>query len=125
MYNANQIEKAQAHLTRTNRAATEATAPRHEAKNLTRPWRRWRVEGSSAGTSKIMGKATAERVASKYGGTVVDLKPPVVKAPKHSERPCPKCNAKIGKACKNASGGKVSAHAARKATAPAEAQQAP
>lgn len=71
------------------------------------PTRRWRVEGSRAGNSRLLHKKTADHTRLKYGGSVVELipaPPPPNYAdsdlyPAVHKGACPRCKAPIGAPC--------------------------
>ena len=66
--------------------------------------KRWRVEGSAGGNSRMLMKHTANRAANRYGGRVVEVIPftPIQERQAANMPACPRCKAKAGKPCKTA-----------------------
>lgn len=96
----------------------DATAWAQDRYTRTGSWprRRWRVEGSPAGSSRLVPLKLAEKTQARYGGHIVELIGPPPPAPprvsKNTDRalglpPCPICFAKDGEACTKVKRGAV------------------
>ena len=86
------------------------------------PVRRFRVEGTWSGNSRLLCKLSAQRTLGMYGGTLVELIPSrtqyrtdrgITRLSKHDRdadllelKACPKCNAMAGRACVEKAGAK-------------------
>lgn len=86
----------------------DAAAATKWAKGLKRwPKRRFRVEGSRAGNSRLVGEETAKVIRSKHGGQVVELIPPaksivrksVYEVAAEDLGDCPRCKASADAPC--------------------------
>lgn len=92
------------------------------------PWRRYRVEGTAAGNSKLLIDMAAENACRKYGGTIVELIPTRARyladrgltgrysradAMAEDLPACPKCQAAAGHACTLPTGQKRVPHSNR------------
>jgi hypothetical protein len=89
---------------------TKAEAIRWSESLKSRTSRRFRLEKSRAGNSRLVSAWKAGELKSKYGGEVVELipRPPPRMSPKRKAAlklgPCPKCNASAKEPCKRPSG---------------------
>ena len=96
-------------------AALQVDEAREHARSIGR-WRRWRLEGTAAGNSRFVGRATAERLQRRYGGKVVHYQPPrrepKVEAAARELGECPRCKASPGQPCRSFSGRRMP-HAGR------------
>jgi hypothetical protein len=102
------MSRALQYVAESTWTAEEAMAWARSKKNW--PTRRFRVEGSYAGNSRLLPKKLAERTREKYGGKLVEVIPlPTISGePKKTlnqsrvaDMPaCPKCGAGVGWACK-------------------------
>lgn len=113
-------------MSRLTQATAEATWTREQATQWARglsrwPRRRFRLEQSRAGSSRLVIHGLAERLQKQYGGEIVE----VIPAPVRRERitryeeealhlaECSWCGAAAGAACKAPRGAQVWAHKVR------------
>jgi len=81
--------------------------------------RRFRVEGSAAGTSRLVTKSSAKRLRKRYGGQIVELVPDLWhKSPANVLRAnglpyCPTCRVEPDEACRHPKGAMRPPHEAR------------
>ncbi len=91
-----------------NAATREATAAAEECHELARETggRKFRLEGTPAGNSRLLYLATTFSLRARFGGRVVNYRPrpelpPLEQAAKDGELPpCPLCGAPAGWACR-------------------------
>jgi hypothetical protein len=104
-------------------ATAEALATPEQCRDLapeTRA-RKFRVEGTPVGNSRLLCLPTAERLQAKHGGEIVNYRPrpelpPLEQAAKEASLPpCPLCGAAPGTACRTVGwrGGRRRPHAVR------------
>lgn len=100
--------------------AREASATLEELRaRRTRPiYRRFRVEGSRAGNSRLLRRDGAEEARRRYGGTIVEVYPRQTREEKAAsvarDMPaCPRCKVPSGEPCIAASGNIREPHARR------------
>lgn len=96
------------------RATHNELAARHaNAYPITR--RRWRVEGTRAGNSRLLTHTSAINCCVAYGGKVVNVIPFTPLAERQAAKlpDCPRCHAANGKPCKSSLGRVVTPHQVR------------
>jgi hypothetical protein len=77
--------------------------------------KRWRVEGSRAGNSRLLMNHTAVATCARYGGKVVEVIPMIPLAERQAAKmpTCPRCEAPAGKPCKSRNAKVVKPHLVR------------
>lgn len=77
--------------------------------------RRWRVEGTRVGHSRLLTHEKAQLTCARYGGRVVQIVPftPLAERQALNLKACPLCKAKASKPCKSKHGRVVTPHVAR------------
>ena len=115
-------------MSRIIQAMMEATWDRTEAirwaRTLNRwPRRRFRLQESRVGPSRLVSKEKADRLRERYGGYVAEVIPPPVRKrfPNQFDAlgalmaECPHCGVEEGLACRAPRGAKARPHRVRKA----------
>ena len=115
-------------MSRIIQATLEAVWDRTEAVRWARtlnrwPARRFRIEKSRCGSSRLVSAEKAHRLQKRYGGVVVEVIPPPVRKrfPNQFDAlgalmdTCPHCGVEEGLACRAPRGVKVRPHRVRKA----------
>lgn len=107
------------HLEDYSAAAQEAVMEAEEVRRYASSGRvgarKYRLEGSVAGNSKLVYKRTAEKLRAMYGGTIVNMRPRQPSKYIEAARelgPCPRCKMPAGVACR-AGSGRRAPHAGR------------
>ena len=86
------------------------------------PRRRWRLEGSNAGNSRLIKETQARNMKALYGGTIVELIPAggdtdarltAYQVASEGMPKCPHCRESKGKACRGPQGGQRMPHSKR------------
>jgi hypothetical protein len=77
--------------------------------------KRWRVEGSRGGNSRLLMHHTAQAARAKYGGAVVEVIPfkPLAERQAAGMPTCPRCKAEAGKPCTSKSDAITKPHLVR------------
>jgi len=77
--------------------------------------KRWRVEGSRGGNSRMLMKDTATAACARYGGKVVEVIPSIPLAERQAAKmpACPRCEAVAGKPCQSRNAKVVKPHLVR------------
>ena len=77
--------------------------------------RRWRVEGTHAGNSRLLTELKAKDTRAKYGGAVHEVIPftPIEVRQAKDLPACPYCEAAKGEPCQSSEGNTVAPHAKR------------
>lgn len=119
------VTKHSRHLAESTWTKEEALAWARKVKASGRSWpgRRFRVDNSRAGTSRLLGRKAAEKTQAKYGGRLVEMIPTPTAAgePKHTVNqalaeslgPCPSCQAKPRHPCLTPKGKSRKPHESR------------